>query len=289
MKPCPRFCSSGLFRPGLLAVCLTLTVAGMPHARAADDEAGKRRLEFMQAAIADLQVTSKEIDSDASLQFAPQPLLRYSDPTRDLMDPAASVLADAGVWRLGREGRPTALVVLENYRSGNGSAVMAYEFISLAPEKFTVQLKSRSDVGWEATGTEMKPAPLPNAPRPAESGAARLAQMRQLARRFTVREELSGNQIECRLLPQPIDRYQTTNGKSLAGAIFAFANGTNPEAGVILECDGQTWSYGVFRLGAAALTVQLDGRQVAAFPFFGEYGRRDGAYTSTSHAIPLAE
>lgn len=255
----------------------------------ADDEPSARRLKVMQGVIADFRVTSQEIAAASALEFVPTPRLRYSDPTRDLMDPAVSVLTDAGVWRVGRDGRPTALLVLEIYQSGDKSAKIAYEFISLSPATFRMELNSNPEVAWHAMGTDLEMRPLPDGPPPAASDSARLAEMRQLARRFTVREELNSNTVDCRLLPQPIDRYSSSEDKLLNGAIFVFANGTNPEAGVILETDGKTWTYGVFRLGAAAIRVRLDDREIASFPFFGDYGRRTGTYTSTSHAVELSE
>ena len=113
--------------------------------------------------------------------------------------------------------------------------------------------------------------------------------MREIARRFAVRETLKEEQIPCRLLPQPIDRYESASGDILDGAIFAFANGTNPETGLVLECDKNRWSYGILRLSSAEARIELDGQEVASYPFFGEYGRRTGSYTSTSRPIQLTK
>jgi hypothetical protein len=90
--------------------------------------------------------------------------------------------------------------------------------------------------------------------------------MRQFARRFAVHEIIRGDKIECRLMPQPIDRYADQEKKIVDGAAFAFANGTNPEAGVLLETDGVTWHYGAFRLSTAAVFIELDGKLVAELP-----------------------
>ena len=54
---------------------------------------------------------------------------------------------------------------------------------------------------------------------------------------------------------------------------------------MLIETDGKSWQYGTFRLSAAATSIELDGREVASYPFFGEYGRRDGSYTSDSHPL----
>jgi hypothetical protein len=127
--------------------------------------------------------------------------------------------------------------------------------------------------------------PLPDAPKPAATATARLVQMRQLARRFTAKERLKMDSIECRLLTQPIDRYQSAAEKIVDGAIFAYANGTNPELGVVLESDGERWLYGVFRLTSAEANVALDGQQVAAFEGYAPRGRTDGPYHNASYKI----
>jgi hypothetical protein len=250
--------------------------------------AASQRLAFMEKVVTGYEFSSEELPPDSAGTFVRKALLRYSDPTRDLMDAKVSGLIDAGVWRLGKDGRPTALVVLEIYRSADGKGTLAHEFLSLAEKKFSLAHKDYS-VQWDATGTDLKLAAFEDAPSPAKTATARLVQMRQLARRFTAKETINDNVIECRLMSSPIDRYESAADGILDGAIFAYANGTNPEVGIVVEADKGGWKFGVVRLGAAKATVTLDGREVASFPFFGEYGRRDGVYTSTSHAVELPQ
>ena len=59
--------------------------------------------------------------------------------------------------------------------------------------------------------------------------------MRQQSRRFTAKERINKELVECRLIAQPIDRYQSDADKIVDGAIFALANGTNPEIGIVFE------------------------------------------------------
>jgi hypothetical protein len=110
--------------------------------------------------------------------------------------------------------------------------------------------------------------------------------MRQLARRFAVHETVNDQVIECRLLAQPIDRYQSPEDEIEDGAIFAFANGTNPEIGLVLECDKAAWTYGTVRLSAAESVVKLDGREVARYAKV-DSRMRQGNYTSNSEPIEL--
>jgi hypothetical protein len=213
--------------------------------------------------------------------------LRYSDPTRGGVgvkgQPAVNVLLDAAVWRLGG-GRPTALVTTEVYQAPDGSRVMSYEFLSLTEKKFTLKHKTEA-VSWEATGSGLELKDLPDAPKPAATANARLTQMRQLARRFAAKETYFQEKVECRLITQPIDRYRSGAQKVADGAVFALANGTNPEIGIVIETDGERWQYGVLRLSSAESTVTLDGKQVAAYERHKSGVSHDGPYTSGGYKI----
>src|SRR5262249_40979427 len=159
-----------------------------------------------------LEPEASELKSKAALAVVPKTLLRYSDPTRGGVLAATNVLLDAGVWRLGTEGRPTALVTIEIYQNRDGSRVLAYEFLSLSEAKFSLRHKTEK-VRWDATGSALNLQELPDAPKPAATAAERLVQMRQLARRFAATERLNNESIECRLLTQPNDRYQSASEK----------------------------------------------------------------------------
>lgn len=249
---------NALFRTGLV---LALALLAAKSVRRADGQspqeadASKQRLARMQQVIDGFQVASPRIKNRQALQFAPAPLLRYADQTRNLLD--------AGVWRLGQSGRPTALATLETYLR-NDKEHTGCEVVSLHTLPFTLDATGQKT--WELTGTELKMRELIDAAPPAASERARLTQMRQFARRYAVHEMLGNDKIECRLMPQPIDRYVDRENKIVDGAAFAFANGTNPEAGVLLETDGATWQYGAFRLSTAAVFIELDGKLVAEFP-----------------------
>lgn len=249
-----------------------------------DDAAAKKRPEIMQAAVTALEAKSADLKPEA-LAPGPGPLLRYADPTRGGgKESANNVLVDAGVWRLGGAGRPTALVTLEIYRTPGGKHLLSYEFLSLNEAKFTLTHKAEA-VRWEATASGLELKPLPDAPKPADAAPARLAQMRQAARRFGATETFSRETVECRLIAQPLDRYSSDADRVVDGAIFALANGTNPEIGVVLEAGPGGWRYGVVRLGAAEAAVTLDGRPVAAFERFDARGRRDGPYNNGAHTL----
>ncbi len=253
-----------------------------------EDEAEvKKRLEFMQAAVESLEPESSELKLKSALTVSAKPLLRYSDPTRGGTSRSDSLLLDAGVWRLGTVGRPTALISIEIYQTADKARMLSFEFSSLSEAKFSLKHKTK-DVRWDATDSGLKLKDLPDAPKPAATAATRLTQMRQLARRFAAQELVNKETIECRLIAQPIDRYESKAEKIVDGAIFALAHGTNPEIGILFECDAERWQYGLVRLSSAEATVTLDGREVVKYEnYLPQQGRTDGPYYFAYYKIPM--
>lgn len=270
------------------ALCLLAAAAACGQeapAKSQPDDAAKHRLELMLGALADCRLASKGISADG-LAIVKSPLLRYHDPTRG-MNEGTEGLMDACLWRIGQSGRPTALVTLEIYGKGPGRAILSYEFLSLTP--LPLDLSSPRGPTWAPSSTPLVMKPFSKAPPPADSARARLIQMRQLARRFSVQEELPGNnKIDCRLLAQPIDRYAGGPETLLDGAIFAFANGTNPELGLLLECSEKDWTYGIVRLSSAALQAKLDGEVCFEAAKVVKSGARD-AYVGMAYPIEWKE
>lgn len=267
------------------ATSLVILHADDDAAKAAREKQAKQRLELMQQAIDECKASSDDITSAAALKFGKKPLLRYNDPTRGLGDTTKGLL-DAGVWRLGESGRPLALVTLEIYRVEGASAVLCHEMLSLTSKRISLPLPKVP--AWTPSGTEFKIAPLPNAPVPAETLRGRLTQMRQFAQKFSVQETLDGNEIECRLLAQPIDRYAEDKAGIQDGAIFVFANGTNPEVGLIFETNGKDWNYGLFRLSSAAIQAKLDDKVVFESRKVGNFVPT-APYAGVCHPIMLPE
>jgi hypothetical protein len=267
---------------GWTTILLGVALACRAIGQEADEDDRKARLALMESTIASLEVKSNAIKSQPALAFVAKPLLRYSDPTRGINQ--NNVLLDAGVWRLGEAGRPTALVTLEIYRADADTGVLSYEFASLDERTFGLQHAKNEKVAWAATGSALAMQALADAPPPAKNATGRLTQMRSLARKFAVRELVDGELIECRLLAQPIDRYSSEEVAD--GAIFVFANGTNPELGLFLEVGEKDWSYGAIRLSAAEVKLTLGEREVAHFPK-GDYLGTRGTYASNHHTIEL--
>ena len=243
-----------------------------------NQSASQKRLEIMKDAIQGLAVSSKEIKDRGDLTFVEAPILRYSDSTREFFD--------AGVWKLGATGRPKALVTLEIYKFGQDVTLLTYEFCSLAEKEFLLQ--SPRGVQWLATNTDLKVAALPDAPKPADTEARRLTQMKALARRFSVVEKHGEQLVTLRLMPHPIDRYSDEHFKVDDGAAFIFATGTNPEFCLLLEAGEKGWSYGYVRLAAAELSISLDEKEIEVITGFKDYGRA-GSYQATRHRVDVPD
>jgi len=281
----PRTARAGFLRLTLTVGCLLIAtqVAGADEDPAAPDKPrqdaiSKRRLELMTSVIEEFKITAKDESPASAVKLGKAPLLRYNDATRSFLD--------ASLWRLGESGRPRGAVTLELYRASEGTARLTYEFISLSSAEFS--LVSPRGVQWLARGSELQTAVLPDASSPSDNAKGRLVQMRQLARRFAVRENYRGDKVECRLMPTPIDRYADPGSGIVDGAWFAFTNGTNPELGLLLECNETAWTYGTFRMGAAALSVDLDGKSIREIPTVRAYSTT-GSYTSASHQVALPD
>lgn len=149
--------------------------------------------------------------------------LRWSNPVRRV---------DGGtvfLWCVA--GRPRALVTL--YTSASGPPVIEHELSSLTDEPFTGTFDGR--VVWKPTAPGLRWRPVPDSPVPSASRAGRLAQMRQLSSGFVASHVQDENERpgSLRRLSSPIHRYPEQAG--LDGAVFAFAQTTDPELVLLLE------------------------------------------------------
>lgn len=218
-----------------------------PETKSRESRLTEERGELMRQLIQAAEVTSST--AGFPTQFDAKPLLRYSDPARGALA--------ASVWKLGSEGRPKALLAMELHRSKYQRPCVMYEYMSLTTTPFAVKAKA---IDWTPSSTLFEFKPIKDA-RPADKTAPRrLIQMREIAHRFAASEIVDNERCELRLLPQPIDRYKPFDKDNADGAIFLFAFGTNPEVVLILETNGETWTYSAGRMtGAQTVTLTLDG------------------------------
>jgi hypothetical protein len=195
-----------------------------------------------------LRVAGKEQE----VERLKDPIFSYAEPTRETGGVGT-------VWVWGTRGRPVALLTQSK---AHGRPVWGFELVALA-EGVSVVMHD----GWRwSPKSALKTTPFADAPPPAESDVRRLAQMKSLVERFSISEQYNNTSFELRLLPRPVYRYRDEENGLIDGALFNFANGTNPEVLVLIECrkesSGPVWSYGFLPLAGAGVTAKLDGKRV---------------------------
>jgi hypothetical protein len=173
---------------------------------------------------------------------------------------------------------------------GDGARRVMHEFHSLWSQPLVAG--ERRGSGWQPQESGITPEPVPDAPEPARSKVLRLAQMRDLARRFSSQVDRQGGMSEMRLLPQPIYRYEVTgDGPVVDGAVFAFVwtAGTDPEVLLVIEArrtgGAVRWHFAPARFTNREARVKYQGKEIwrvdaaTAGIFDGVTSKRYGAFS----------
>jgi hypothetical protein len=191
----------------------------------------------------------------SAVKLHPEPLLRWNNKV---------VREDDGMlflWIEGLKGRPVAaaqfFLIDRDWH---------HEFQSLSQSRFEVMSDKKGDSGWRwqpaTPGVDLVMAD--DIDPPAETAPQRLRQMKSLAERFAAavdQDDQFRHPEELRLLVTPIYRYGAVDQGVLDGALFAFAQGTNPEILVQVEADAtdasaKSWRYGFARMSCFNLRVR---------------------------------
>jgi hypothetical protein len=89
--------------------------------------------------------------------------------------------------------------------------------------------------------------------------------MRRIAERFRVTGNRSETSFDARMLTQPVYRAPMEADADLA--VFAFVQGTDPEAIVLIEAVGTSgWRYALARLTVVPISATLDDNRVWDLP-----------------------
>ncbi|HET6879886.1 MAG TPA: hypothetical protein VFI31_07015 [Pirellulales bacterium] len=194
-------------------------------------------------------------DDRLPLSMERDPVLRWPNPTRDTAE------GSTFLWTL--DGRPEAMADVW-IRGG----VPTHAFHSFSKSKLLAVHNGQTIWHPEKSGIEF--TEFADAPRPDDSAAKRLGQMKGLARRFTCRIQGRKDGEDLRLLPRPLYRYQTKRSDLLDGALFAFVQGTDPEVMLVLEAlrgvDRSAWQYALTRDSGVGLEADLDGQRIWNVP-----------------------
>jgi hypothetical protein len=226
--------------------------AGVPPVEAA------ARLEQTHRILSALRVYAATEREGTPATHTREPILRYGDSTRQS--------SDSTLWIFGTRGRPTAIVAIEYYPANPEPKRWVVEVASLSAERISVALGR--DLEWTANKPGLELARLEGAPPPADQPAARLAQIKQLHRRFTAHERATvEGRIELRAMSKPLHRYDDEEAGIIDGAIVSFASGTNPEVLLILEArktegGAAEWQFALVQMTGEAVFAELDGKEV---------------------------
>jgi hypothetical protein len=239
-----------------------------------EKDKAEQRMKFMIQALEKYEAEYPG-DPPQISRLHPKLLLRWSNPLTTIRDGALVVYT--------RGGRPDVVCefhIHNESKFGHEFSPIRYEAMKLKRGEQTV---FAADNGW------FKFQDLPDAPRPADKAAQRLSQMRQIAERFTVVDLFGrdGDELQhyvLRLMPQPVYRYEEADEK-VDGAMFVFAQGTNPEAVVLVEAIGEgkqaRWRYGFAPTTMYEVTAHVGGEEgpvVWTKPRYPNFGTTNGPY-----------
>ncbi len=241
-------------------ILLLLAVGQQPAPAAPKSDALERQRQEEVSLLAPAKAKLLEVrvgDEPVKATLVADPLLRWSNPT------AGSVHGEVFLWHV--DGRPAAAASIfrwyHPYKDGT------VEIVSLSPS--AVSARQGDEVLWDSRSPGVSFQAFSDAAAPGGTRSSRLSQMRALARRFdtSLKDERGGEAVsrELRLLGQPIHRYEAAKQGVVDGALFAFAEVTDPEIIVMIEAskdgDALKWRYALARMNNHELEVRLD-RQV---------------------------
>jgi hypothetical protein len=228
---------------------------------AADDdgkkeEEARREQQLKIMKLSALQYTlSPADDSKRPFKFHENAIMRFSNP--------AGFSKDGAIYLWTDRGQPQALFKI--YTPDN--EIYAHEWQSFSESPLIAERNGQTV--WNPNEPGITFRELPDAPKPAESPADRLRQMKLLAGKFSVsyRSTKDSKPDELRLLNQPLFRHEANaEAKRLDGAMFGFAQSTAPMGFLLFEArrDGESYRYyyAFARLSTQSMTARLGDKEI---------------------------
>ena len=200
--------------------------------------------------------TSVSVFKEAKL--VSKPVFRYSDELREI--------EDAGIWLWTSGNRPIAAMKVERYKEDPKRNPWLYCFTSLSSDRVHAEWPDaepfqarKPGITWQALDD-----------KPSGTRAARLLQLRELARRFSaeiLRDPEGKERAQMRMLTQPLYRYEES-ADVLDGAIFGFTGtGTNPDLLLLLDLPAKsTWHFAATGMTAEGVRLTFKEKVVYEIP-----------------------
>jgi hypothetical protein len=251
--------------PILTAFALTAVLASAMfggHPVAADDdgkkeEEARREQQFkIMKRIAEQCTLSHAEDRKRIYKFHENAIMRFSNPVGFSKDGAIYMWSD--------RGQPQAL--LKIYTPDNENLVQEWQSLSESP----LVAEREGKAIWNPSEPGIAFREFPDAPKPAESAAERLRQMKSLAGKFsTTYSTRDTKPDELRLLIQPLFRHEANDeAKRLDGAAFGFSQSTTPMCILLVEArrngESYRYHYAFARFSTQTMTTKLGDKEVFA-------------------------
>jgi hypothetical protein len=190
-----------------------------------------------------------------------KPLLKYTNPLQ------GDVYGHVYVWT--HRGRPEVIGAVFDHRTQG----TAYTELHTLARAGVVGCRDGREF-WKPAGAGVAFQAVPGAPAPAATDTARLLQMRELSRGFSVeRDHPADGKQAMRMMAHPIFRYASPETDTLDGAIFLFVDGTtDPEAYLLLEATGaerKTWRFAFARMNLVEFRAEYRSELVWHVPRVG--------------------
>ena len=202
------------------------------------------RLKLMKETAASIEIRVEGQDG-AKLELSAQPVMRWDNHRSSVADGAAFV------WLSDRRPQVIGGMWIKNRQENT-----FFELHSLSPKRLTASVDGTKR--WSTTQPGVSWQVVAGAPPPAASRVERLRQMKQLGEGFstyavkTAPDYDEGSVWHLRMMAQPVYRY--VEQAPVDGAIFAFAQGIDPEVYLILESH-EDQGIGRWRFSFAAACV----------------------------------
>jgi hypothetical protein len=249
-----------LFLLGGSAILTSLSPSHLPEAQGQEvekkdaekkeDEAQREKLLKAMRSLAASYTLSIGENKKSRLKLVEEPLMRFSNPVGVSKDGAFFVWTD--------KGRPHALLKIytTNYRT------FFQEWQSLSEDYLFAERDGQAI--WTPTVAGVEFREVPDAPKPGDTSAERLRQMKKLAGQFKGLYKMND---ELRLLAQPLHRYEAKGTTPCIDAtLFGLTQSTTPMVILQLEArksgDSARWHYAIARFSTAEITVSLGDKEV---------------------------
>jgi len=238
---------------------------------AGDKAAREESLKLMRAKAEQIIVRLGAGDDAQACELKETPLIHYSDQVRRL--------PESTLWVWQRGGQPALFCKVERITDAAG-ATKSWQYCCVPATSEKADVEWRRDFRWRARETPFQWMTIAETADPRDQAAARLTQMKAIAREFGGQTEQTNvnSRQTMRLLASPLLRYAAADQNVLDGAVFGLtSNGTNPDALLLVESlvkpeAKSRWRYAIVGMSGDAIEITRSEAKVWSKPFSGGPG-----------------